>query len=481
MARHGFVLAIDQGTSGTKAVVVDTGLRVLACVEQEVRPRTTDDGRAEHDPAALLGSVVSTGRRALAEAGVEVDAVALANQGESILAWDPSTGRAETPVLVWHDRRAQSVVDRLHADAEELFAITGLPLDSYFGAPKMAWIRENLTRSGIVTSSDAWLVHQLCGATVTDSSTASRMMLTDIRSSRWSRRALEIFGLRPEDMPVIVDNVTVVGTTDVFGPRGLPVTGLVVDQQAALLAQRCLSPGDTKCTYGTGAFLLSHTGSAPALGVAGLIPSVAWNVGAGDEFCLDGQVLTAGSAVGWLIDCGLLPDSASLDRVAGTAPDSAGVTFVPSFAGLAAPQWRPDARASITGLGLGHTSGHVVRAFVEGLAALVAELAQHASDAAGAPIQALRVDGGLTRSRVLMQAQADLLGVPVEVHSSPHATALGAAALAHASVSGNHDLAVIVPTSVPAAIYEPTMSADRAASIRAAVRVACGDHVDGTS
>ena len=470
----GYVLAIDQGTSGTKAVVVDVDLRVLACVEEPVTPSTTDGGEAEHDPRALLDSVLSTGRRALAEAGVSVAAVALANQGESVLAWDPASGTPYTPVLVWHDRRAHAVVEALSGHRDELEAITGLPLDPYFGAPKMTWIREHLTRDGVVSSSDAWLVHQLCGAFVTDSSTASRMMLTDIRVGDWSDRALEIFGLRRDELPRIVDNLTVVGTTDLFGQKNLPVVGLVVDQQAALLAQHCLSPGESKCTYGTGAFLLAHTGR-DVVTTSGLIPSVAWNTGSGDEFCLDGQVLTAGSALGWLVDVGLLPAATSLDDVASSVADSAGVTFVPSFAGLAAPQWRPDARAAIGGLGLGHTSGHVARAFAEGLASLVAELARRSAAASGSPLSVLRADGGLTRSRVLMQTQADLLQAPVEVHSSPHATALGAAALAQAWAQGTTDLARVVPLAAPSAVYEPLMPSDRAEEILARVAAAIGD------
>ena len=474
MSAHGRVLAVDQGTSGTKAVVVDADLRVLACVEETVTPRTTDDGEAEHDPQALLDSVISTGRRALAEAGGRVDAVALANQGESVLAWDRASGAALTAVMVWHDRRAQSVVDRLAEHAAELETITGLPLDTYFGAPKMAWIRENLTRDGVVSSSDAWLVNRLTGACVTDASTASRMMLTDIRRGVWSDRALEIFGLDRAEVPEIVDNLTCVGTTHAFGQPDLPVVGLVVDQQAALLAQHCLTPGESKCTYGTGAFLLAHTGRE-VITTSGLIPSVAWNTGDGDEFCLDGQVLTAGSALGWLVGAGLLPSPEALDDVASSVADSAGVTFVPSFAGLAAPHWRPEARASIRGLGLGHTSGHVARAFVEGLAALVAELARRTGDAGGAPIAVLRADGGLTRSRVLMQTQADLLQAPVEVHSSPHATALGAAALAHAWVRGTRDLAQVVPRSAPSALYEPAMHEARAAEILASVTAVTGE------
>ncbi len=472
---HGNVLAIDQGTSGTKALVLDADLAVLACVEVDVHPTTDDGGRAEHDPAALLDSVIATGRRALAESGVEVDAVALANQGETVLAWDPATGAPLSPMLVWHDRRAEVVCDRLRAHEDELRSITGLPLDAYFGAPKMAWIRENVTRDGVISSSDAWLVHRLTGEVVTDVSTASRMLLAHVDGSGWSARAAEIFGLDPTTLPRIVGNLDVVGTTDAFGPRGLPLTGLVVDQQAALLGQRCLEPGDTKCTYGTGAFLLSHTGSTPVTDAGGLVPSVAWRTGERTEFCVDGQVLTAGSAVAWLEGMGWIDGADDLDRLAGTVGSSEGVTFVPSFAGLAAPQWSPDARGQVRGLSLGHRPGHLVRAFVEGLAALVADLADAAAEATGSSTTSLRVDGGLTRSRALMQAQADLLRAPVQVHASPHATALGAGVLAQAWARGTSDLASVVPVSEPLEVFEPHMSQDEALAVRERVRTACAD------
>ena len=472
---HGNVLAIDQGTSGTKALVLDADLAVLSCVEAAVRPTTYDGGLAEHDPHALLASVIDTGRRALAESGVEVDAVALANQGETVLAWDRDTGTPLSPMLVWHDRRAKPVCDRLRDHEDELHAITGLPLDAYFGAPKMAWIRDNVTSEGIVSSSDAWLVNRLTGECVTDVSTASRMLLAHVDGSGWSGRALEIFGLTPESMPRIVGNLEVVGTTDAFGPRGLPVTGLVVDQQAALLGQRCLQPGDTKCTYGTGAFLLAHTGFQPVLEGGGLVPSVAWRTGDRTEFCVDGQVLTAGSAVSWLRDMGWITGPEDLDRLSQTVRGSEGVTFVPSFAGLAAPQWNPDARAQVRGLSLAHGPGHLVRAFVEGLAALVADLADAATTATGMPLTALRVDGGLTRSRALMQAQADLVQAPVQVHASPHATALGAGILALAYSRGTTDLASVAPETAPAEEFVPVMSHDDAAEVRDRVRAACAD------
>lgn len=235
--------------------------------QRPVHPREGPGGLVEVDPAELYGSVVRAGRQALAEAGEPVAAVGLANQGETVLAWDRATGRPLTAALVWQDRRAASVCAELAPHAEALRRLTGLPLDPYFAAPKMTWLRR-LTREGTVTTSDVWLVHRLTGAYVTDAATAGRTQLLDLDRVAWSGTALGIFGLDGEDLPEIVDCDTLVGTTTAFGPE-LPLTGLLVDQQAALLAQRVTEPGTAKCTYGTGAFLLAQTGPQPRRGTPG--------------------------------------------------------------------------------------------------------------------------------------------------------------------------------------------------------------------
>ena len=453
------VLAIDQGTSGTKAIVVDAAGTVLSTAEVGLRPRHLDGGAVEQDPQALLDSVVVAGRRALEESGVPVDAVALANQGESVLAWDPDTGRPLTPVIVWQDRRAEPWCRRHAGQRDRVHALTGLELDPYFSAPKMRWLRDTLTTEGVVTTTDTWLVHRLCGAFVTDASTASRSLLLDLDALAWSPELLALFGLEAERMPRVVANDEVVGETSVFGPT-LPVAGLVVDQQAALLAQACLEPGTAKCTFGTGAFVLAQTGTDAVRSASGLTSSVAWRIGSRTSYCLDGQVYTAASAVRWAVDAGLLESAEGLD--AGAAPSSEGVLFVPGFAGLAAPWWDPTATATISGLRLGTGSRHVVRALVEGIACQVAELTALVGDDVGTPLTRLRVDGGLTRSTTLMQAQADLSQVPVEVYPSAHATPLGAAACARLALEPGADLAAVVDGWVPERTYEPTWSADRA-------------------
>ncbi|PCE16112.1 carbohydrate kinase [Microbacterium sp. SZ1] len=453
------VLAIDQGTSGTKAVVVDDSGEILALSEVAVRPTYLSGGGVEQDPEALLESVLRAGRTAVGEAKAEVDIVTLANQGETVLAWDPDTGTALSPMIVWQDRRAESVCAELRDHADDVARRTGLVLDPYFSAPKQAWIRRNITREGVVTTSDSWLLHRLTGEFVTDASTASRSLAVDLDSAAWDPRLLDLFGLADERLPRILASDEIAGTTTAFGGSAA-VGGLIVDQQAALVAQHCLRPGEAKCTFGTGAFLLANTGADPVRSTAGLSSSVAWQQGGQTSYCLDGQVYTAASAVRWLEKLTFIDTAADLDRVA--ADDSDGVLCVPALAGLAAPWWRPDATATLTGMTLSTGSEHLVRAVLEGIAAQVAELARAMSADLGAPLQRLRVDGGLTRSRVLMQAVADLMRVPVDVYPSQHATPLGAAALARCAADPALTLdEAIVPWS-PSQTYEPQWSADRA-------------------
>jgi len=405
---------------------------------------------------------VAAGGQALAAAGVPAHAVALANQGETVLAWDRASGTPLTPAIVWQDRRSASVCRRLADQAAGLSELTGLPLDPYFAAPKMTWLRENLTREGTVTTTDTWLLHRLGAGYVTDAATASRTMLLDLDAATWSERACAAFGLDPAALPAVTDCAGVVGETAAFG-RPLPVAGIAVDQQAALLAEGCLAAGDAKCTYGTGAFLLVTTGPEAARSKAGLSASVAWRLGGELTYCLDGQVYTAGSALRWLAGAGVIGAPDELDATAGTVPDAGGVTFVPALAGLGAPHWDPAARGALTGLHLGTERGHLARAVAEGIAASVALLAEAAAADLAGPLTGLRVDGGLTKSRLLMQAQADLLQVPVLICRSADATALGVAALARL---GTGDAATPAEAVGPAGVEEvaePSITADQAA------------------
>jgi glycerol kinase len=464
------VLAIDQGTSATKALLVGPGDEILGAAEVPVRTHSAGPGGVETDPEELYASVLAAGAKALAAAGAPAHAVALANQGETVLAWEPATGHPLTPAIVWQDRRSAGICARLAGAADRLAEITGLRLDPYFAAPKLTWLRENLTTDGVVTTTDTWLLARLGAGYVTDAATASRTLLLDLDQVTWSAEACAQFGVDPAVLPEVVDCAGITGETTAFGGRPLPVAGLAVDQQAALLAEHCLTAGQAKCTYGTGAFLLAATGARAVRSGGGLAASVAWRLAGQAAYCLDGQVYAAGAAVRWLHDVGLIGGPEDLDRLA--ADDAGGVTFVPSLAGLGAPHWRPDARGAFTGLSLGTTREQLIRAVIDGIAASVALLSDCVAADLGAPLTALRADGGLTRSRRLMQAQADLLQVPVEICRIPNATALGVAALARLGMGEATTLSGALGPAEVETVIEPSITPDQAAERTVAFRSA---------
>jgi glycerol kinase len=455
------VLAIDQGTSATKAIVVADGGRVLGEGTAPVHPRPGAGGAVEQDPQELLDSIVAAGRAALDAAGEPVDAVGVGNQGETVLRWDRSTGRPYGPALSWQDRRAVTITNELADHADRLTEITGLPLDPYFAAPKMTWLRRrDATDEGVVSGVDAWLNHQLTGAYVTDASTASRFLLLDLARTTWSEEACALFGLDPAEQPEILACDAVVGETSAFGPT-LPVTGLAVDQQAALFAESCFAAGEAKCTYGTGAFILATAGSDPPRSASRLAACVAWRLGDTTTYCLDGQVYTAGAAVSWLQELDLISEAADIDRLDGGSDEA---IFVPSLAGLGAPFWAPEARGGWFGLSLATRREDLVRAVAHGIAAQIATLGRAIAEDLGRPLERLRVDGGLSRSAVLMQMQADLLQVPVERYPSADATALGVGAFARLGAGAARTPAEAVGEWTPAGTFEPRMGADEAAA-----------------
>jgi glycerol kinase len=458
------VLAIDQGTSSTKALVLDGDGTILAEATAPVQPRTGPAGTVEQDAEELLESIIGAGRQAVAAAGGGIGAVGIANQGETVVAYDRATGRPLRPALSWQDRRAVSITDELAAKAERLTAITGLPLDPYFTAPKLAWLTRELGQGVAVTTIDAWINRQLTGNLVTDTATASRTMLLDLASGAWSEEACEIYGLRLTELPTIVDCAGDFGMTAAFGET-VPVSGLIVDQQAALFAESCFAPGEAKCTYGTGAFLLATAGGTPITSPAKLASCVAWSLHGSRTYCLDGQVYSAGSALSWLQRLGMIDSAASLDEVGPAIPNEDTPVFVPALAGLGAPLWSPTARGAWLGLSLSSTRQELLRGFIWGLAAQIASLAHAMGSDLGEPIRTLRVDGGLTRSSALMQAQADLLQAPVEVYPSPEATAHGAAALARIGAGLASGPEEAVGGWSPAARFEPTIGPDQAAAL----------------
>ena len=464
------VLALDQGTSATKAVVADLS-GPLVDVDVPVTGTTYDDARVEQDPLALLESVVEAGRRALRETEAPVSAVGLGNQGETVLAWNLRTGEPLGPALSWQDRRSAEVTEGMDPSiADELLRLTGLPLDPYFAAPKMAWLRRHLGDVGpdvAITTIDAWTTFRLTGEFVTDAATASRTLLLDPRTLEWSPFALEAFGLQGVPQPRVIACDAHIGSTDAFGPN-LPVIGAIVDQQAALLAEDCRVPGSAKCTYGTGAFLLANVGDRHVPSSTGLATSLAWALSDGTRAsCVDGQVYTVGAAVSWLQRIGLIESPEDLDRLGDAVASTAGAMCVPSLAGVGAPAWLPEARGSWRGLSLATTREHLVRSFCEGVAAQVAVLADAVAGDVGMPLASLRVDGGLTRSRLVMQLQADLAGVRVEVYPHACATALGIAALTLRGLDGPGAEEPLVSGWQPSATYAPTVDpADARARVR---------------
>ena len=453
------ILAIDQGTSSTKALVVADAGEVLGEGSASVHPEAKSGGAVEQDPQELLESIVAAGRAALATAGVAVEAVGIANQGETVLRWDRESGKPFGPALSWQDRRAAPIARELESHADRLTEITGLPLDPYFAAPKMTWLRRETGDEGVITMIDAWLNQQLAGAFVTDAATASRTLLLDLESTTWSDEACALFEIDPATQPEIADCAASVGETTVFGDP-LPVTGLVVDQQGALFAESCFAPGEAKCTYGTGAFILATAGDQALHSKARLAACVAWRLDGQSTYCLDGQVYSAGSAVSWLEELALIKEAADLDRLSSDEGEEA--LFVPSLAGLGAPFWAPDARGGWLGLSLATSRDDLVRAVIWGIAAQVASLARAMGDDMGRPLERLRVDGGLTRSKVLMQAQADLLQAPVERYPSADATALGAGALARLGSGAASTPQEAVGDWTPAEVFEPRITAAEA-------------------
>ncbi|MGH3261116.1 MAG: FGGY family carbohydrate kinase, partial [Trebonia sp.] len=328
----------------------------------------------------------------------------------------------------------------------------------------MAWLRPQVPDDAVITTTDTWLLHRLTGSYVTDAATASRTLLLDLDAVTWSESLCSLFGVDASLLPAIVENTGLVGMTGAFGTE-VPVVGTAVDQQAALFAEACFERGQAKCTYGTGAFLLTTLGSSAPRSRAGLATCIAWRNGGATTYCLDGQVYTAGSAVSWLISLGIIDSPAELDSLVRDGSGASGrrtEVFVPALSGLAAPYWEPKARASWSGLSLETDRGALVRAVVEGIAANVTVLARAETADLGSAVERLRADGGLVRSSVLMQAQADLLQVPVDVYATPHATALGVAALARIGIGDVATPQDAVSAWKPATSYEPSCSAAEA-------------------
>jgi glycerol kinase len=465
------ILAVDQGTSGTTCLVVDEELRVLGRAYREIGQLFPQPGWVEHDPEEIWESVLGTAREALAAAQLtpaDLTGVGITNQRETTIVWDRRTSRPVHRAIVWQDRRTAERCREIPADLVR--RRTGLVPDPYFSATKLEWILERCERPpaelafGTV---DSWLAWKLTrGAEhVSDVTNASRTMLLDVEALRWDEDLLQLFRVEPVLLPRVVASSGVVGEAELFGRR-LPLAGIVGDQQASLFGHGCFSAGDAKATYGTGSFVLVNVGDtfeAPPHGL--LATPAAAAPGARMQYALEGAVLVAGAAIQWLRDgLEIIVDARESETLAAQVDSTEGVVFVPALTGLGSPHWDPEARGLVSGLTRGTTRAHLVRATLEAIAFQVADVL----DAYPGTLAALRADGGATENPLLMQFQADILGVPVEVAANADTTALGAAALAGLAVGTWSDLAALASQIHVGARYEPSMSGDEVASRRVA-------------
>jgi glycerol kinase len=457
------ILAVDQGTTATTCLIVDRELAVRGRGSRPVGQAYPQPGWIEHDPDQLVESVKEAAALALADAGIdarELVAAGIANQRETAVVWRRSDGRPLAAAIVWQDRRTADVCARLPADL--IRARTGLVPDPHFSATKFRWLLDHHPAGGeelLAGTVDSWLVWRLSGgaAHVTDRTNASRTMLLDLRDGAWDGDLLRLFGLSAQMLPRVVESSGELAEIELLGVR-LPLLGLAGDQQAALHGQGCFAPGQAKATYGTGSFVLARTGGLPDP-PHGLLATAAAQPGA---FALEGSVFVAGAAIQWLRDgLGVIADAGETEALARSVDSTGGVWFVPALTGLGSPHWEPGVRGLICGLSRGTGRAELVRAALEAIAFQTGDVLA----AMPGELASLRVDGGATANGYLMQFQADLLGLPVEVAADPEMTALGAAGLAGLGLGWwtRGDLAGGVRVS---AVYEPAMARDEAETLR---------------
>jgi glycerol kinase len=442
------ILALDQGTTGSTALLLDRRGRVRGRGYAELPQHFPRPGWVEHDPDEIWTSVLTSLAGALSEARAKpaaVAAIGVTNQRETTLLWDRKTGEPLGHAIVWQDRRTAARCEELRKRGRQaaIRRATGLVLDPYFSATKLEWlldqrpgVRARLAKKRLAFGTvDSWLIWKLTSGAVhaTDPTNASRTMLFGLRSRRWEPSLLRTFGVPATVLPEVRRSAGEFGRTlGVKGlPDGIPIAGVAGDQQAALFGQGCVRPGQSKNTYGTGCFLLLNTGDEPVASRAGLLTTVACSADGGPAYALEGSVFIAGAAVQWLRDgLKILASAAESEAIARSVPDSGGVVVVPAFVGLGAPYWRADVRGALLGLTRGTTRAHLVRATLESLAFQSRDLVEAMARDAGTRVRALQVDGGATRNDWLMQYQADLLGVPVRRPRVVETTALGAGLLA---------------------------------------------------
>lgn len=469
-----FILALDQGTTSSRAIVFDHAGVIKAVAQKEFRQIFPQPGRVEHDASEIWETQVGVAAEAIVRAGIsarDVAAIGITNQRETTVVWERATGKPICNAIVWQDRRTAALCDELKASGrEDLFsAKTGLVLDAYFSGTKLRWILDNVAGARARAAAgelafgtiDSWLIWKLSGGKthVTDASNASRTLLFNIHAGEWDDELLNMLQIPRAVLPQVVASAGVAAETagELFAAR-IPIAGIAGDQQAALFGQRCVNPGMVKNTYGTGCFMLMHTGSKPVHSRNKLLTTTAWRIGGRDEYALEGSVFIAGAVVQWLRDnLGIIRTSSAVEALAASVPDNGGVYFVPAFAGLGSPHWDPYARGTLVGLTRGTGAAHIARAALESIAYQTADVLRAMESDAGIKLSELRVDGGATQNDLLMQFQADVLGVRVVRPKVFETTALGAAYLAGLAVGYWKDANEISAQWQTDRIFEPAM------------------------
>ena len=484
MNKPPYLLALDQGTSSSRSILFDARGRIVAMAQRELRQIFPRPGWVEHDPLEIWSGQLATAHEALDKAGVratDVAAIGITNQRETTLVWNRSNGEPLCNAIVWQDRRTEPACAVLRERGFEALVRdrTGLIIDAYFSATKLKWILDHCPGAGDAArrgelafgTVDSWLVWQLTGGAVhaTDVSNASRTMLFDIHRKQWDEELLAMLDIPREVLPEVHASSHIYGRThsELFGAP-IAIGGIAGDQQSALFGQACFASGLTKNTYGTGCFMLMHTGTQCLTSSNGLISTSAAQIDASPGFALEGSVFVGGAVVQWLRDgLQLIKDSTEVESLAASVPDSGGVMFVPAFTGLGAPYWKPDARGAILGLSRGTTAAHIARAALESIAFQSAALLQAMSRdlAASAGVTELRVDGGGCANKLLMQFQADLLGIPVLRPEVIETTALGVAYLAGLSCGIYAGLDELATHWRVERTFHPAMSRDRAGEL----------------
>jgi glycerol kinase len=475
------ILALDQGTTSSRSILFDQSGAVVASAQKEFRQMFPQPGWVEHDPEEIWSTQLATALEALASAKLkpsDLAAIGITNQRETTVVWDRRNGQPLSNAIVWQDRRTAPFCDELKREGHEpaIQKKTGLVVDAYFSGSKLRWILLNVPAAQEAAAVgnlafgtvDSWLVWKLTGGRrhVTDPSNASRTMLFNIHTGAWDDSLLGLFAVPGTAMPALCASSAVCGEA-VGELAGVPIAGIAGDQQAALFGQVCTRPGMVKNTYGTGCFMLMHTGATAVESRNKMLTTIAWRIGERTEYALEGSVFIAGAAVQWLRDgLGIIKSSSDVEALAASVPENGGVFLVPAFAGLGAPHWDPYARGAIVGLTRGTTAGHIARATLESMAFQSADLVAAMESDSATPLKELRVDGGACVNDLLMQFQSDVLGVPVVRPKVAETTALGAAYLAGLAVGFWKDLDEIAAQWAVDKRFEPKMSAAERMKLR---------------